>query len=189
MSRHPSPDAARRPPPALDEAALERLALRYVERFATTRAKLAAYLTRKLRERGWAGATPADPGALAERMAQLGYVDDRGFAEARAAAMARRGLGARRVRQDLRAAGIDQEDAGALAAAIDERALAAALAFARRRRVGPYRRAGGEDDRALRDRQMAAMIRAGHAPDLARRVLALLPGAIPGEEQGDADAG
>ncbi|KTW08260.1 RecX family transcriptional regulator, partial [Sphingomonas sanguinis] len=34
---------------------LERLALRYVERFATTEGKLVDYLTRKLRERGWAG--------------------------------------------------------------------------------------------------------------------------------------
>ena len=36
----------------LDAAALDRLALRYVERFATTRGKLADYLRRKMRERG-----------------------------------------------------------------------------------------------------------------------------------------
>ncbi|HYZ48955.1 MAG TPA: RecX family transcriptional regulator, partial [Sphingomonas sp.] len=39
----------------LDAPALERFALRYVERYATTRARLADYLSRKLRERGWAG--------------------------------------------------------------------------------------------------------------------------------------
>jgi regulatory protein len=38
--------APRRIPGPLDSAALDRLALRYVERFATTRAKLAAYLAR-----------------------------------------------------------------------------------------------------------------------------------------------
>src|SRR3546814_652087 len=67
----------------LDAAALDRLALRYVERFATTRAKLAAYLARKIRERGWAGAR-VEPAEVASRMAALGYVDDRAFAEARA---------------------------------------------------------------------------------------------------------
>ena len=74
------------PPPPLDAAALERLALRYVERYATTRAKLAAYLARKLRERGSADAMP-DIEGLVERFANLGYVDDRAFGEMRAAAM------------------------------------------------------------------------------------------------------
>ena len=45
----------RRPVPPLDRAALERLALRYVERFATTRGRLTDYLKRKIRERGWDG--------------------------------------------------------------------------------------------------------------------------------------
>ncbi len=81
--------APRRQAPPLDASALERLALRYVERFATSRAKLADYLRRKIRERGWDGA-PADVDALSERMAVLGYIDDRAFAEARARSLARR---------------------------------------------------------------------------------------------------
>jgi regulatory protein len=43
----------RRALPPLDQAALQELALRYVGKYATTRAKLRAYLGRKLRERGW----------------------------------------------------------------------------------------------------------------------------------------
>jgi len=171
MPRAPS-DTPRRPPPPLDQAALERLALRYVERFATTRGRLTAYLQRKIRERGWEG-PGADPAGLAERMAGLGYVDDRAFAEARASAMARRGLGARRVAQDFRAAGIEDADAAELAPAIAERAAAAALAFARRRRIGPF--GDGTADRPQREKQLAAMIRAGHAFDLARRIVNLPP--------------
>ena len=75
-----------RPPTPLDPARLERLALRYVERFATTRAKLRRYLERKLRERGWGADAAPDTAALVERMAALGYVDDAAFAEARVAA-------------------------------------------------------------------------------------------------------
>lgn len=163
----------RRPPPPLDDAALERLALRYVERFATTRGKLADYLRRKLRERGWAGEREADPAALAERMAGLGYVDDRGFAAARAAAMGRRGLGARRIAGALRQAGIVEEDAAEVAPAIAADAGRSALAFARRRRIGPF--ASVPADRAGRERALAAMLRAGHDLDLARRIVALAP--------------
>jgi len=163
-----------RPRPPLEPADLERFALRYVERYATTRAKLADYLRRKIRERGWAGTCPPDPVALAERMAELRYVDDRAFAEARAGAMGRRGLGARRVTEALRHAGIDGEDAEAVAPAIRADAGASAVAFARRRRIGPFAREAA--DRPLREKQVAAMIRAGHALDLARRIVRMEPG-------------
>src|SRR3546814_18268634 len=75
----------------LDAAALDRLALRYVQRFATTRAKLAAYLAREIRERGWPGAR-GEPAAVASRMAAHGYVDDSDFAAARAGSIIRRGV-------------------------------------------------------------------------------------------------
>ena len=170
-----------RPPPPLDQSSLERLALRYVERFATTRARLAAYLQRKVHERGWAGEA-ADPAALAERMAELGYIDDRAFGEARASAMARRGLGKRRVTGVFHQAGIGAEDAEALAPAIEARALDAALTFARKRRIGPF--ADTPPDRPLREKQIAAMIRGGHAFGLARRIAAMAPGEDPRQDPG-----
>lgn len=166
----------RRPIPPLDAAALDRLALRYVERFATTRAKLADYLRRKVRERGWEG-TPVDPVAIAARMAALGYVDDLLFAQSKAAALGRRGLGARRVDGALRAAGVEEADRDEVAPAVDARALEAALGFARRKRLGPW--GTGEGDRAVREKRLAAMLRAGHPMGLARRILALAPGEIP----------
>ncbi|WP_425228256.1 RecX family transcriptional regulator [Sphingomonas sp.] len=167
----------RRPPPPLDPAALERLALRYVERFATTRGKLADYLRRKVRERGWADEAAADADALAQRMAALGYVDDRAWAEAKAEALGRRGLGARRVGEALRAARVEEDDRAAVADDVAGRTIEAALAFARRKRLGPWAR--GEVDRPAREKQLAAMLRAGHPLDLARRVLALPPGVEP----------
>src|SRR4051812_29151490 len=109
--------------PPLDAETLEQAALSYAGRYATTRAKLAAYLTRKLRERGWSGAGEPPVRRLVERMASLSYVDDRAFASARAAALTRRGYGARRVGLALRAAGIDEEDGA------EARALAAEAAW------------------------------------------------------------
>ncbi|WP_375402951.1 regulatory protein RecX [uncultured Sphingomonas sp.] len=163
----------RRPIPPLDGPKLNRLALRYVERFATTRGRLADYLRRKIRERGWEG-EPADPDALAERMAELGYVDDLAFAEARARSMGRRGLGARRVADVLRHARVRAEDAEIVAPQIEERGPEAALAFARRKRIGPF--AAAPADREQRVKQLTAMARAGHGYDLAKRIVDAPPG-------------
>ncbi|HSI19237.1 MAG TPA: regulatory protein RecX [Sphingomonas sp.] len=165
-------ERARRPIPPLDSAGLERLALRYVERFSTTRAKLADYLRRKIRERGWDGPV-TDPAAIAAHLAELGYIDDRAFGEARARAMGRRGLGKRRVDGALRQAGIEESDAEALAPAIVDQAVAAALTFARRKRIGPF--AAAVADRPLREKQLGAMVRAGHDFALARRIVAMAP--------------
>lgn len=163
----------RRPPSPLDAAALERLALRYVERFATTRGKLALYLARKVRERGWEG-DAADPVAIAERFADLGYVNDRIYAESKASAMARRGLGARRVKDALRHAGVQEQDAEAVAPQLAGRANETALAFARRRRIGPFAEVQPDRDKAAK--QVAAMVRAGHSPDLAWKIVRMNPG-------------
>jgi regulatory protein len=166
--------AERRPPKPLDGRSLEHLALRYVERFATTEGKLVDYLNRKLRERGWAEADPASPTELAARMVALGYIDDRAYAEAKAASLARRGLGARRVRQALQAARVGVEDHEAIAPQLAEAARDAALAFARRKRIGPF--GDGTADRALREKHFAAMMRAGHGTALSRRIVTAAPG-------------
>ena len=159
----------RKPPPPLDAAALERLALRYVERFATTRGKLTDYLRRKLRERGQTeNFDPASIEALVEKFAQIGYVDDAAWAGSKADSLTRRGYGPRRVGDALRAAGIDPDLASAVAPDEDE-AIAAAETYARRRKIGAY--GDGEADRDTRRKQLAAMIRAGHGYDVARRLV------------------
>jgi regulatory protein len=168
--------------PPLDGEGLERAALFYAGRYATTRAKLRFYLARKLKERGWAGegAPPLD--ALVERLAGLGYVDDRAFAASRSAALVRRGFGARRVGEALRAAGIEEEDAAEAKQSAEAAAWEAALRFAERRRIGPF--AASEADQKGRDKAFAAMARAGHPTDLVRRIVGARPGSVP-----DADGG
>jgi regulatory protein len=163
--------------PPLDAAALERAALFYAGRYATTRARLKAYLTRKLRQRGWEG--PGEPAidSLAERMAALGYVDDRAFASARAAALSRRGYGGRRVDAALRAAGIAEADSLQAREIASDEAWAAALRFAERRKLGPF--APSEGDRPALEKAFAAMLRAGHPAIIAKKILAARPGQIP----------
>lgn len=152
----------------LTTATLKDLALSYVSRFATTSGKLEAYLRRKLRERGWAGDGEPDPAAIAARFAELGYIDDEAWARARADGLLRRGYGARRVAQTLGAAGIDPDLRNSVRPGEGE-SRRAALALARRRGFGPF---GGESpDRERREKQLAAMVRAGHGFDVARAVV------------------
>jgi regulatory protein len=162
--------------PPLDSEGLERLALFYVGRYATTGAKLKTYLARKVRERGWEGAAP-DFEALVERFKSRGYIDDGAFAAARASSLQRRGYGEHRVAQALHAAGIGEEDAAEAKAQAREAALTSALRFAEKRRIGPF--AAAEPDREGRQKAFAAMVRAGHPVDVVRRVLGASPGEIP----------
>jgi len=157
----------RRAPRPLDPPRLEELALAYVARFATSAAKLRQYLVRKLRERGWDGADPADPAALAERFVACGYIDDEAYARAKSGGLLRRGYGPHRVAQALGAAGIAEEVRDEVRAG-DAEERRAALALASRRRFGPW---GEQTDRETRQKQLAAMLRAGHGFDAARAVV------------------
>ena len=126
-----------------------------------------------------AGAASREPDfdALAERLAALGYVDDRAFASARAAALGRRGYGEHRVGAALRAAGIDEDDGAEARAQARDGAWDAALRYAERRKLGPF--AAAQGDRAVREKALAAMLRAGHPALLARRIAWAAPGEIP----------
>ncbi|HKT84563.1 MAG TPA: RecX family transcriptional regulator [Novosphingobium sp.] len=152
----------------LTPAALEEMALAYVARFATTQSKLRAYLRRKLRERGWAEESSPPVEALVGRYADLGYVDDAAWARMKAGSLLRRGYGARRVGEALQVAGVDADLRDAVRPAELEQRRAA-LVLARRRRFGPF--AVQAPDRPAREKQVAAMMRAGHRLDIARRIV------------------
>ncbi|QKG72643.1 RecX family transcriptional regulator [Erythrobacter mangrovi] len=163
----------RRAPKPLDRVRIEELALAYVARFATSAGKLEAYLRRKLRERGWDDESDPDIEALIARFVEKSYVDDAIYGRAKAQGLLARGYGARRVDQALKAADIGEGLRAELGPDESER-REAALAFARRRRFGPFDAAEPRDVDAhhkLREKRLAAMLRAGHDFDAARRVL------------------
>ncbi|MES2119314.1 MAG: regulatory protein RecX [Pseudomonadota bacterium] len=166
--------ASRRAPRPLNEGSLQELALRYVGRFATSRAKLRTYLQRKIRERGWDGGREPDLAALADRFAEIGYVDDAAFALGKARSLSGRGYGKRRLVEQLRVAGIEEDHRAPACDHADEQAVAAALRFAEKRRIGPF--AEVAPDRPGREKWIGAMIRAGHPFSLARTIAGLAPG-------------
>ncbi len=160
-------NSERKPPKPLTAASLDWFALRYVERFATTRAKLRRYLGDKLRERGWAGEGTAPIDAVVERLSALGYVDDRAFGEAKARGLARRGFGVRRVTQALMAAGVEPDLRAEIGETVDGEA--AAIAYARRKKLGPFAVVEAGPD--VQRKQFAAMVRAGHPFEAVKRVM------------------
>lgn len=70
--------------------------------------------------------------AAVERLARTGLVDDRRFAESRAAALARKGAGDAFVRHDLDAAGVDREIVEDALATLDDQATRARQVVERR---------------------------------------------------------
>lgn len=175
MPKHRAPpDRSKRP---LGAARLDELALSYVARFATSRAKLTRYLSRKIRESDWTDAVDAMTAceAIADRMERLQFLDDRQYAAMRAGAMTRRGLGVRRVKAQLFVDGIAPADSGEAIETAEGAAVAAAVGFARRRRFGPFAMHETDDPKA-RERQVAAFLRAGHSLGIVRRILAIAPG-------------
>ena len=153
-----------RQPRALDPSTLQALAVRYVGRYATTRAKLTAYLKCKVAERGWAGEGAPPVEAVVLRCVDAGYVDDQAFADAKSRSLARQGYGYKRVEAALNQSGIARELTAALQPDEDA-AFESARIFARKRRIGQF--AIQPADQALLHRQFAAMIRAGHSPHIA----------------------
>ena len=164
----------------LDRESLNRLAIRYVERYATSRKKLARYLHRKIGEREWDDAKPPAVEELVEHIAALGYVDDATYAQSKAAALTRRGYGTRRVSHALYEAGISEADGREAYQTSESNKWAAADKFARKRRIGPYAESQQDSDKCRK--QLQAFLRAGHDFDVASRFVFARPGAEISED-------
>jgi regulatory protein len=163
----------RRAPAPLNSETLRELALRYVGKYATTKAKLRQYLARKLKERGWDDARPPELERLADRFAELGLIDDAAYAMAKSRSLSARGYGKRRLADQMRQAGVGQADGADANAHAEEAAIEAALRLARRRRIGPF--AAEAPSPQMQEKWIAAMVRAGHDFSISRVISGLRP--------------
>jgi regulatory protein len=165
---------AARPPGRVTEAYLQRAALAYLERFASSAETLRRVLRRKVDKRCRArDEDPAEFGELVDAVVaqavSSGLVDDTRYAEGRAATLRRRGGSARVITAKLAAKGVDRAVIeAALQGGPEDEELVAAHALARRRRIGPYR---GADRAAFRARDLGVLARAGFSFDIARQVV------------------
>lgn len=151
---------------------LERWALQYLGRYASSAENLRRVLTRRLRRHSPEAAQAAALiDTLITRYREAGLLDDAAYATGRVQSLNRRGESLQGVRARLAAKGVAATDVAdaisALRAAAPDPDLAAACAFARRRRLGPYR--GSAADHA---RELGAFARAGFSRRVAEAVLA-----------------
>lgn len=163
---------------------LDRAALHYLERFASSSANLRRLLLRRVDASAKAHGTDPQEGrdwveALIQRYQRSGLLNDGLYAEMKASGLQRRGGSTRVIRQKLMAKGLDGDQvekalAGLEGAEAGEAEWRAAIAYARRRRLGGFRTGrdlSEEEALARRDKDIAAMARAGFDLDTARRVI------------------
>jgi len=156
-SRRNTNEAAAREPAEIGPALLDKWALGYLERFASSAENLRRVLRRRVRRRTSDNETVQRAAAqideLVARYRESGLLDDAAYAAARARGRLARGEPLRRIAAGLASKGVDAEDRAAALDALRETApdpdLAAACAFARRRRLGPYRRGPADRNREL----------------------------------------
>jgi len=160
---------------------LQNAAVFYLERYASSAEGLRRVLRRRVSKARLLDAPVMENvdeaiEAVVQKFVSAGLLDDTAFAQTKARSLHRRGLSGRLTRQRLQVAGVGREDVDKAMEALDEelgtdparRELQAALAFARRRRLGPWRT---KDRETNKPRDLASMARAGFAYELARRVI------------------
>lgn len=166
----------RKPRPATPER-LRKAALSYIDRYATSAANLREVLMRRVRRSarlhdtdldeatGWADDIVAD-------FVARNLVDDRLYAENRALSLYRAGASRRKIEMSLKTKGVGPSEIAAAIEALEasdpDAEFTAACRHAQRRRLGPWRR---EDRAARRDRDLAAMARAGFGYRMASLVI------------------
>ena len=169
------------PRPAPDSRSLHAAALAHLARYAATQAGLTQVLVRRVDR--WARSAEGEPEAIAARAAQAraaiagivarlaeaGAISDAAFANARARSLARAGRSRRAIGGHLASRGVPGALASAALPAGEEAELAAALIHARRRRMGPWRKAAATPE--VTQRELASLARAGYAHGVAARAL------------------
>jgi regulatory protein len=151
---------------------LERWALHYLGRYASSAENLRRVLMRRVRRRSPENAPQVSSliDELVTRYRGAGLLNDTAYAAGRVQSLHRRGESLRVMRARLAAKGVAASDVAdavsGLRAVAPDPDLVAACAFARRRRLGPFRRAAVDHAREL-----GAFARAGFSRRVAEAVL------------------
>ena len=172
--------------PAPDAARLHDAALAYLARFAATETSLRRVLARRVAR--WARAAEAEHGAehaaegtraalaavdgVVARLVAAGAVHDAAFAASRARSLTRRGKSRLAAAAHLAAKGVDAQTAARALKTEPAGELAAALALAARRRIGPFRAGEAPGPEGTR-RELGILARAGFPRAVAEEALRL----------------
>ncbi len=110
---------------------------------------------------------------LISKFRDLNFLNDARYAEGRSGSLHRKGMSLRAIRQDLSLKGVPEDLVNTAIDLIREESsnpdLEAAISYARRRRLGPYRTDDKREER--RDKDLAALGRKGFSFAIAERVI------------------
>ncbi|MBL4784644.1 MAG: regulatory protein RecX [Cohaesibacteraceae bacterium] len=160
------------------ESYLENVARFYLDRFSATEKGLQRYLTQKVNASAREYDTdPADGKNWIEilivTLREQGYLNDGQYALSRSRSRLRKGNSLRAIAQDLKFKGVPeklaQDAISALKVDHSDPDLKAALLYARRRRLGPYRLPEARD--INHDKDLAALARRGFGFELIQKIL------------------
>lgn len=159
---------------ALTAELIYQRALHYLERYAAPRAGVKAVLQRSvMRAKRRGEEIPSATGgwieAALDKLEKAGYLSDKSFAEIKLVSLRRAGASSQKIRQKLAVKGVAADIVADVLERDESDDRQAAVAFARRRRLGPY--ADEKKRAALKDKHIAAMARAGFSLALARWVV------------------
>ncbi len=156
---------------------LERWAIRHLDRFGSSAANLRRVLLRRLRriEQAQQESFPLAPDWIDNTVAELrtrGYLDDRKYTILQVERMRARGSSARRIEHSLSEKGISRTLAREVIASAggEGQELLAAVSYARRRGLGPFR-LDPELRAEKRQCDLAALGRSGFPYEIARRIV------------------
>lgn len=156
---------------------LENAALYYLQRYATSAANFRRVMKRKIdRSCTFHKVDAAEFYPMLDdmiaRYERAGLLNDGGFAAARVSSLRRQGRSKQAITAKLQAKGLPRETIAAALSELDgeDAELKAAQEFARRKKLGPWRKKPLNDPKDAQ-KEMAAMARAGYSFELARQVL------------------
>ncbi len=166
---------ARKTPRKISKTYLENAALYYLQRYATSAENLRRVLLRKVKRSCAFHDQPEEDfiplvDALVERYKTVGLLDDKIFAESKVTSLRRQGISGRAIMAKLQVKGLTPAQIESALKIVDEEQenaeTVAALAYARRKKLGPWRKRAADPQKEL-----AAMARAGFSYDVAVKAL------------------
>lgn len=169
-------------PKKITETYLHNAGLYYLQRFSASAGHFRSVMMRKVRKSCAAHPEqdPAECAAMVDRLVEkftsAGLLNDEIYARGMVSSLRRQGKSKRNILLKLAVKGLDAETAQTKLAEFDteegegsaQAELAAAATFARKKKLGPYARPGTED---RRQKDFAAMARAGFSYDVAQKIL------------------
>lgn len=166
---------ARRKPKPPTEERLKRSAIAYLQRYSSSEDNLRQVLARKVMRATMALDLNADDfqdmiRETVDFCVRNGLVDDRSYAETKITSLRRRGRSTSRIKATLSAKGVAGELIEEVLDEDPQTEFAAAIRYAKRRHLGPWRTKPHPDHKIL-EKEIAALCRAGFSFTFARRIV------------------